>query len=92
MTGSSKPERVSGLQADLQADLLADLAAPVATEQPAATPEPAPLPPELGNATPSLSFQWTPLRWARPHVGRPAAGPGKALRLGPLTIELSVTD
>ena len=78
------------LRSDLQADLLADLVPPVVEAPAAVLPEP--LPHELTAATPSLSVQWTPLRWSRPRVVRAAAGPGKALKLGPLKVELSVKE
>ena len=77
-------------QADLQADLLADLA-PTAAEPVAAVNE-QPLPPELSDATPSLSLQWTPLRWSRPRVTKSKDGLGKAVRLGPLKLELAVKE
>ncbi len=79
------------LSADLQADLLADLAPPV-VEEPVVVEEPAPLPPELTDATPALSVQWTPLRWSRPKVVRAQGGTGKALRVGPLSVEIAVKD
>jgi hypothetical protein len=76
---------------DLHADLMADLA-PRVHDEPPAPVEPPPLPPELHEGTPTVSFDWTPLRWSRPRVVRASDGVGKALRLGPLKIELSVTD
>ena len=76
---------------NLQADLLADLAPP-AVEQPTPSVEPVPLPPELKDTTPALSVQWTPLRWSRPRVVKAHDGVGKAVRLGPLKVELSVRD
>ena len=76
---------------DLHADLLADLA-PRVVEEPPAPVEPEPLPPELHDSTPALSMEWTPLRWSRPKVVRSSDGVGKALRLGPLKLELSVKD
>jgi hypothetical protein len=80
------------LQADLQADLLADLApAAPAPPQPEPAVEPA-LPPQLTDATPALSVQWTPLRWSRPKVVRAQGGTGKALKLGPLRVELAVKE
>ena len=75
---------------DLKADLLADLAPRI--EPAPAVEEPAPLPPELTDAPPALSVQWTPLRWSRPKVVRAADGVGKALKLGPLKMELSVKE
>jgi len=76
---------------DLRADLLADLSpAPVAA--PPAPVEPEPLPPELVEGTPTVSFDWTPLRWSRPRVVRSSDGVGKALKLGPLKVELTVKD
>jgi hypothetical protein len=78
------------LKADLQADLLADMV-PTAPE-PVATPEEAPLPPELTDATPALSLQWTPLRWSRPRLTSSKDGLGKAVRLGPLKLEFAVKE
>lgn len=75
---------------DLKADLLADLTPKVTP--PARPAEPAPLPPELNDATPTLSLDWTPLKWSRPRVVRSSDGAGKALRLGPLRVELSVKE
>lgn len=77
-------------KSDLQADLLADLAPPTA-ELPAARPMPV-LPPDLTTATPALTLAWTPLRWSRPRVVRADKGPGKALKIGPFKVELSVRD
>ena len=77
---------------DLHADLLADLAPRVTPEEPPAPVEPEPLPPELHDTTPAMSMEWTPLRWSRPKVVRASDGVGKALRLGPLKLELSVKD
>jgi len=74
---------------DLQADLLADLS-PKAAPPPPPQVEPEPLPPEPHEATPALSFEVTPLRWSRPRLVRASDGLGKAVRLGPLTVELSV--
>lgn len=76
---------------DLRADLLADLTPHVGSE-PTRPAEPEPLPPELHEGTPTVSLEWTPLRWSRPRVVRPSDGVGKALRLGPLRVELSVKD
>jgi hypothetical protein len=73
---------------DLQADLLADLTPRVSP--PPAPAEPDPLPPELHDATPALSLEVTPLKWSRPRFARAADGVGKALRVGPLTVQLSV--
>ena len=78
------------LRSDLQADLLADLAGP-AEELPDA-PEPVAVPPELTDATPALSVQWTPLRWSRPRVSKVRGGLGKSLVVGPIKVELSVKD
>jgi len=78
------------LRSELRADLLADLTPPVA--EPAPTPAVPPLPPELTEATPALSVQWTPLRWSRPRVVRAQTGAGKALKLGPLKLELSLKE
>lgn len=77
------------LQADLQADLLADLS-PTEPE-PAPYVEPA-LPAEPLESTPALSLQWTPLRWSRPKVVKAKDGLGKAVRLGPLKLELCVKE
>jgi hypothetical protein len=76
---------------DLHADLMADLAPKAEPALPVA-PEPAPLPPEPHDATPAISLQWTPLRWSRPKVVRSSDGAGKALKLGPLKVELTVTE
>lgn len=76
---------------DLKADLLADLA-PVVEEPSAPAVEPAPLPQALTDVTPALNLQWTPLRWSRPRVVRAVGGTGKALRLGPLTLEVAVKE
>lgn len=80
------------LRSDLQADLLADLAGPA--EEPVVAPEPTPaaVPPELNDATPALSLQWTPLRWSRPKVTKVRGGLGKTLTVGPLKVELSVKE
>jgi hypothetical protein len=48
------------------------------------------VPPAPHDATPALSMELTPLRWSRPRFVRASDGLGKALRLGPLTVELSV--
>ena len=74
---------------DLQADLLADLA-PRISPAPPAPVEPEPLPPELHETTPVLSLACTPLRWSRPRFARASDGVGKALRVGPITVELAV--
>jgi hypothetical protein len=76
---------------DLRADLLADLAPPV-REPAAPVAEPAPLPQALTDVTPAVNLQWTPLRWSRPRVVRAVGGTGKALRLGPLTLEVAVKE
>jgi hypothetical protein len=78
------------LQADLQADLLADMVP--STPEPVAHVQEPPLPPELTDATPALSLQWTPLRWARPRVTASKDGLGKAVRLGPLKLEFAVKE
>lgn len=78
------------LRSDLQADLLADLAPPATVAAPETPSEP--LAPELTEATPALSVHWTPLRWSRPKVVRAVGGTGKALKLGPLKVELSVKE
>jgi hypothetical protein len=82
---------MNDLRSDLKADVLADLQQ---TVEPPAAPavEPAPLPPQLLDATPALSVQWTPLRWSRPRVVRAKDGVGKAVKLGPLKVELSVKE
>ena len=80
----------SDLQADLQADLFPDLAR---TAQPSArVVEPEPSPAERTDSTPALSMQWTPLRWSRPRVVKAKGGAGKALKVGPLKLELSVKE
>jgi hypothetical protein len=76
---------------DLRADLLADLTPP-SEPQPELPAEPPPLPPEPVDGTPTVSFDWTPLRWSRPRVVRSSDGVGKALRLGPLKVELTVKE
>jgi hypothetical protein len=76
---------------DLQADLLADLSPQAApAPPPPPEPEPLPVPPAPHDATPALSMELTPLRWSRPRFVRASDGLGKAIRLGPLTVELSV--
>jgi hypothetical protein len=79
-------------QDDLTADLLADLAPKDDPTPPPVPEEPAPLPPELNEVTPAVSVHWTPLRWSRPKVVRSTDGAGKALRLGPLQVELTVKE
>lgn len=75
---------------DLKADLLADLA-PKVDPVPAPVPEePVALPAELHEVTPAVSMHWTPLRWSRPKVVRSTDGTGRAIRLGPLQVELTV--
>jgi hypothetical protein len=76
---------------DLHADLLAEFA-PRVVEAPPAPVEPEPLPPELRDVTPTLSLDFSPLRWSRPRVVRASDGVGRALRLGPIKVELSVKD
>lgn len=76
---------------DLQADLLADLA-PLELSPTPEPVEPAPLPQALTDVTPAVNLQWTPLRWSRPKVVRAKDGPGKALRFGPLTLEVAVKE
>lgn len=73
---------------DLQTDLLADLRVPPPERAP--TVEPAAVPPPPNDLTPTVSVHWTPLRWSRPRVVRAAIGPGKAVKVGPLKVELSV--
>ncbi len=80
------------LKSDLQADLLVDLAGPVVEHQPALAVEPASLPPELSDATPSLSLAWTPLRWSRPKLVSVRGGLGRAVKVGPLRVELAVKE
>lgn len=76
---------MSNLRNDLKADLLADLApGPVA----APVVEPEPVPAERTQVTPVVSMQLTPMRWSRPKVV--TVGTGKAVRLGPLSLELNV--
>jgi hypothetical protein len=81
---------MKNLQADLQADLLADLT-PLEVVVPTPVAEPT-LPPQVTETTPALSMQWTPLRWSRPKVVKAKDGVGKALKLGPLKLELSVKE
>ena len=76
---------MSNLRDDLKADLLADL---TPAEVPAPEPEVAPVPPQPLDVTPVVSLQMTPLRWSRPKVV--TVGTGKAVRLGPLSVELNV--
>ena len=73
------------LRDDLKADLLSDLAPPV-VEAPAA--EPPAVPAEPIDGTPVLSLQLTPMRWSRLKVV--TVGAGKAVRLGPVSLELNV--
>jgi hypothetical protein len=87
MTASKKD-----LRSDLQADLLADLAGPVEETPAPPAPEPVAVPPELTDATPALSLEWTPLRWSRPKVTKVRGGLGKTMTFGPLTVELSVKE
>lgn len=77
---------------DLAADLLADLSAEPETGPAVPVTEPLAAPRALADLTPAVSLQWTPLRWARPHVGHAKGGTGKALRVGPLTVEIAVKD
>ena len=77
---------------DLQADLLADLAAKELEPTPTAAPDPAPLPPDLPDVTPALSVDVTPLRWSRPRFARSADGLGKALKIGPVTVQLTAKE
>ncbi len=76
---------------DLHADLMADLM-PRAEVEPPPAPEPAPLPPELNDITPTVTVKWTPLRWKRPRFVRSSDGTGKALQLGPMKVELTVSE
>ena len=76
---------------DLKADLLADLA-PRVDATPPPVEEPVPVPAELHDVTPAVSVHWTPLRWSRPKVVRSSDGAGKALRLGPVQVELTVKE
>ena len=91
MTDSPRT-RGKDLKADLQADLLADLAPAVPLEPPPAPAVEPALPPEPSDATPALSVQWTPLRWSRPKVVKAKDGTGKALKLGPVRVELAVKE
>jgi hypothetical protein len=76
---------MSNLRDDLKADVLADLApAPVV----APVVEPEPVPAHHTDVTPVVSMQLTPMRWSRPKVV--TIGTGKAVRLGPLSLELNV--
>lgn len=77
---------------DLTADLLADLAPKVETAPATPSPEPVPLPAEQQELTPAVSVHWTPLRWTRPRLVRASDGAGKALRVGPIQVELTVKD
>jgi hypothetical protein len=76
---------MSNLRDDLKADVLADLA-PAQVTAPVVEPEPVPA--ELTDVTPVVSMQLTPMRWSRPKVV--TIGAGKAVRLGPLSLELNV--
>jgi hypothetical protein len=76
---------------DLRADLLADLT-PRHESAPELPADPPPLPPEPVDGTPTVSLDWTPLRWSRPRVVRSSDGIGKALKLGPLKVELTVKE
>lgn len=76
---------MTNLRDDLKADLLADLA-PAPTTPVALEPETVPADPVEG--TPVLSFAVTPMRWSRLKVIN--VGAGKAVRLGPLSVELNV--
>ena len=80
------------LKADLQADLLIDLAGPAVEEPPALAVQPSRLPPELSDATPSLSLALTPLRWSRPKLVSVRGGLGKAVKVGPLRVELAIKE
>ncbi len=76
---------MSTLRNDLKADVLADLA-PAQVEAPVVTPEVVPA--DRTSVTPVVSMQLTPMRWSRPRVV--TVGTGKAVRLGPLSVELNV--
>jgi hypothetical protein len=76
---------MSNLRDDLKADVLADLA-PAQVVAPVIEPEPVPA--EHSDVTPVVSMQLTPMRWSRPKVV--TVGTGKAVRLGPLSVELNV--
>ena len=78
---------MSNLRADLKADVLADLA-PTCAAPSRRGAEPAPVPPSAREVTPVVSMQLTPMRWSRPRVV--TVGSGKAVRLGPLSLELNV--
>lgn len=82
---------MTDLRADLAADLLAGRS-PVDDVVAAPAPSHEPLRGELADATPALCLRWTPLRWSRPQVVRAAQGTGKAVRVGPFTVELAVLD
>ena len=84
---ASSTDHQSDLQSDLRRELVADLPSPA---EPPVTPPV--LPPGLTASTPAVSVQWTPLRWSRPRVVRAEKGAGKALKLGPLKVELSVKE
>lgn len=75
----------SDLRADLKADVLADLA-PAQVEAPVVAPEVVPA--DRTAVTPVVAVQLTPMRWSRPRVV--TVGSGKAVRLGPLSLELNV--
>jgi len=76
---------MSNLRDDLKADLLADLAPAAAEPQ---VVEPPVVPAEPAEGTPVLSLQLTPMRWSRLKVV--SVGAGKAVRLGPVSLELNV--
>jgi hypothetical protein len=78
---------MSNLRDDLKADLLADLT-PAEVEAPALEPTPVPVPADRHQVTPLVAMQLTPMRWSRPRVV--TVGTGKAVRLGPLSLELNV--
>lgn len=80
------------LTADLRADLLVDLAGPAFDEPPALAVQPSPLPPELSEATPCVTLTLTPLRWSRPRLVAAHGGLGKAVKFGPLRLELAVKE
>lgn len=77
---------MNDLRSDLKADLLADLTPAPA---PVVPPAPAEVPAERTEVTPVVSLQLTPLRWSRLRVVT-VNGTGKAIRLGPLSLELDV--
>ncbi len=66
---------------DLASELAADLSAELAAPRPVAG---AP----VHRPVPAVSVVFTPLHWARPSVGAPAAGSGVVLRCGPWQVDV----